>query len=171
MVSFHLPFHYSYFLFQHLDPCGQFHHERVPQSSGLPRKCLCPGPTCLFPLQRKSFLLLLFLIMYFISGCPGSSLLEQAFSSYHEQGPLFLVLPGCLTEVAPCCRAHALGTHTQSLQARALLALRRRIFPDQRSDLFLLHWQEDFYPLYTTREVQKCVLHGLIVGGGRRGGS
>lgn len=60
------------------------------------------------------FFFFLFLIMYFIFGCSGSSLLERAFSSYHEQGLLFSVVHGCLIAVAALLQSTG-SRHTRSV--------------------------------------------------------
>ena len=100
------------------------------------------------------------IIFVFIFGCAGASLLQGLFSSCGEQGLLFIEVYGLLIVVASLVaeyglRAQASVVVVPRLQSTGSIAVMHGlncfaasgIFPDQRLNPCLLHWQADSLPL------------------------
>ena len=109
--------------------------------------------------------------------CAGSSLLHIGLLSVRQLGPLFTVVCRLLTAVVSLV---ALGARARTVAVQAA-ATRRLwgtgsvvvlrgfscftacgIFPDQRLNLFSLHWQADSYPVHCQRSPSFLFLFFLI---------
>ena len=93
-------------------------HPSVLKSSQV---MMCLGLCCLL-FFLKDFLLFIYLFIYFIFGCVGSSVRARAFRSCGERGPLFIAVRGPLTIAAPPVAGHRLQTRRlSSCDSRAQL--------------------------------------------------
>ena len=121
-------------------PQQKFKYDVRAEDLGVPSKLV----------KRKGDFLKIILRYLFIFGCAGSSLLHGLFSSCCEWGPL----SSCSAQASPCrvfscCRAWALDCEgLRSCDAHGpCCSPACGIFPDQGSNLCLLHGQVDSVPL------------------------